>query len=125
MYTDPPYLPRFLPSTSLSSCSALGASLSTLDFITDVNTIRLYLSTPGLEGYAPPLVVMMGLSMATQLLIVWAQTHKGPKLNMAKDMLLALTALKPGVDAWRVATGQVQNEFQAMEPSMELGMFAS
>ena len=62
-----------------------------------------------LYGYT--LLVCLILNMLLQLLIVWAQTTKGPKATMVKDMLYVVSAVKPGVDAWRVATGLDQNEY--------------
>jgi hypothetical protein len=85
-----------------------------------VNTVRLFLTTPGLEGYGYTLLAMLIVNMLAQLLLVWLQTTKGPKATMLKDMLYVITAVKPGVDAWRVATGQDQNEYQVMPPEREL-----
>jgi hypothetical protein len=85
-----------------------------------VNTVRLYLNTSGLERYGYTLLVCLILNMLVQLLIVWWQTTKGPKATMVKDMLYVVSAVKPGVDAWRVATGLDQNEYQVLTPKMEL-----
>jgi hypothetical protein len=85
-----------------------------------VNTVRLFLNTPNLVGYGHTLIVMLILNMLAQLLLVWVQTTKGPKATMVKDMLYVVSAVKPGVDAWRVATGLDQNEYQVLTPKMEL-----
>ena len=66
------------------------------------------------------LLVCLIINMLFQLLIVWCQTTKGPKATMVKDMLYVVSAVKPGVDAWRVATGQDQNEHQVFTPRDEL-----
>ena len=87
-----------------------------------MNTVRLYLNTSGLERYGYTLLVCLILNMLMQLLIVWAQTTKGPKATMVKDMLYVVSAVKPGVDAWRVATGLDQSEYQAFSPKTELMM---
>jgi hypothetical protein len=87
-----------------------------------VNTVRLYLNTSGLERYGHTLLVCLILNMLLQLLLVWLQTTKGPKATMVKDMLYVVSAVKPGVDAWRVATGQGQSEYQVFTPKMELMM---
>jgi hypothetical protein len=63
---------------------------------------------------------MLIVNMLAQLSVVWLQTTKGPKATMAKDMIYVVSAVKPGVDAWRVATGQDQNEYQVLTPKMEL-----
>ena len=85
-----------------------------------MNTVRLYLNTSGLERYGYTLLVCLILNMLLQLLIVWLQTTKGPKATMVKDMLYVVSAVKPGVDAWRVATGQGQSEYQMVTPKYEL-----
>ena len=85
-----------------------------------MNTVRLYLNTSGLERYGYTLIVCLILNMLAQLLIVWCQTTKGPKATMVKDMLYVVSAVKPGVDAWRVATGLDQNEHQMITPKNEL-----
>jgi hypothetical protein len=82
--------------------------------------VRLYLNTRGLERFGYTLLVFLILNMLMQLLIVYVQTTKGPKATMVKDMLYVVSAVKPGVDAWRVATGRDQNEFQIMRPRQEL-----
>jgi hypothetical protein len=104
----------------LSPRRGFGASLSSFDQVSDVNTVVLFLKTPGLEGYGYTLLVFLILSMLVQLLLVWVQTTKGPKATMVKDMLYVVSAVKPGIDAWRVATGQDRNEFQAFTPREEL-----
>ena len=85
-----------------------------------MNTVRLYLNTSGLERYGYTLLVCLILNMLGQLLIVWCQTTKGPKATMVKDMLYVVSAVKPGVDAWRVATGLDQSEHQVFTPKYEL-----
>ena len=85
-----------------------------------MNTVRLYLNTSGLERYGYTLLVFLILNMLFQLLIVWGQTTKGPKATMVKDMLYVVSAVKPGVDAWRVATGLEQSEYQVLSPKTEL-----
>ncbi|GMI29282.1 hypothetical protein TeGR_g9733 [Tetraparma gracilis] len=97
-----------------------GASLSSFDQVSDVNTVRLYLTTPNLVGYGYTLLAMLIVNMLAQLLLVWLQTTKGPKATTVKDMLYVVSAVKPGVDAWRVATGLGQNEYQVMSPKSEL-----
>ena len=85
-----------------------------------MNTVVLYLNKPNFKRFGYTLLVCLILNMLVQLLIVWAQTTKGPKATMVKDMLYVVWAVKPGVDAWRVATGQDQNEYQVLTPKNEL-----
>ena len=85
-----------------------------------MNTVVLYLNKPNFKRFGYTLLVCLILNMLVQLLIVWMQTTKGPKATMVKDMLYVVSAVKPGVDAWRVATGQDQNEYQMFTPKTEL-----
>ena len=85
-----------------------------------MNTVVLYLNKPNFKRFGYTLLVCLILNMLYQLLIVWGQTTKGPKATMVKDMLYVVSAVKPGVDAWRVATGQDQNEHQMFTPKQEL-----
>jgi hypothetical protein len=70
-----------------------GAGLSTLDLISDLYMIYTYATTPGQEGTAASLAIMVGLCMTIQMFVTWVQAHKGPKLVMLKEMLLVLSGL--------------------------------
>jgi hypothetical protein len=97
----------------------VGAALSTLDLITDVQVIVDYLNTPGKETFAHQLTIMVGTCLLFQLLCVWVQRRKGPKVKMAQEMLIVLTALKPGLDAYKVAKGEEQSVGSIMDPATE------
>ena len=99
----------------------IGAGLSFVDMVTDVSMINQYMSTEGEEGYGKALLAMVGLCLLLQLGFVWLQTRKGPKKEMVKEMLIVLSALKPGVDAYRVARGQAQAAYAVVDPETELG----
>jgi hypothetical protein len=98
-----------------------GASLSTMDLISDVYMIYTY-ATTGNAGTALSLAIMVGLCLLTQLLVVWAQTHKGPRRVMLKEILIVLSGLKPGWDAMNVAAGIEQGEHAAMSSDIELSL---
>ncbi|GMI29995.1 hypothetical protein TeGR_g13866, partial [Tetraparma gracilis] len=98
----------------------VGAALSTVDMITDVKVIVEYLNTPGKEAYAYPLMGMVGTCLFLQLLLVFMQTRKAPKAKMAKEMLIVLSGLKPGFDAYQVAKGAEQSAGAVFDPSTEL-----
>jgi hypothetical protein len=72
------------------------------------------------QGTALSLGIMVGLCLLAQLFLVWLQTHKGPKRGMLKEMLIVLSGMKPGVDAKRVADGNVKAEFAVLQPDVEL-----
>jgi hypothetical protein len=98
----------------------VGAALSTVDMVTDVKVIVDYLNTPGKEAYAYPLMGMVGTCLFFQLLLVFMQTRKASKAKMAKEVLIVLSGLKPGFDAYQVAKGAEQNANAVMDPATEL-----
>ena len=97
----------------------VGAALSTVDMVTDVQVIVEYLNTPGKEAYAYPLMGMVGTCLFLQLLVVVAQTRKASNAKMAKEMLIVLSGLKPGFDAYQVAKGAEQDVGAVWDPAME------
>ena len=98
----------------------VGAALSTVDMVTDVQVIVEYLNTPGKEAYAYPLMGMVGTCLFLQLLTVVMQTRKASKAKMAKEMLIVLSGLKPGFDAYQVAKGAEQSAGAVVNPAIEL-----
>jgi hypothetical protein len=98
----------------------VGAALSTVDMVTDVQVIVKYLNTPGKEAYAYPLMGMVGTCLLFQLILVFIQTRKAPKAKMAKEMLIVLSGLKPGFDAYQVAKGAEQSAGAVVNPAIEL-----
>jgi hypothetical protein len=97
----------------------MGAGLSTMDLISDVYMIYFYVKT-GQTGTATSLAIMVGLCLLMQLLLVWMQTHQGPRREMLNGMLVVLSGLKPGIDAKRVADGNERAKHAAISPDMEL-----
>ena len=57
----------------------VGAALSMVDMVTDVQVIVEYLNTPGKEAYAYPLMGMVGTCLFLQLVLVWLQARKASK----------------------------------------------
>jgi hypothetical protein len=88
-----------------------------VDMVTDVKVIVEYLNTPGKEAYAYPMMGMVGTCLFLQLLVVVAQTRKGAKAKMAKEMLIVLSGLKPGFDAYQVAKGAEQSAGSVFDPA--------
>ena len=87
--------------------------------ITDVRIIVEYLSTPGKKWYAYQLMGMVGACLLLQFGVVWLQTRKVSKAKMAKEMLIVMSGLKPGFDAYRVAKGAEQSAGAVMDPATE------
>ena len=91
-----------------------------LDMITDVQVIVQYMGTPGQEGYGRSLIAMILVCLLLQLMVVLQQTRMGTKAVMLREMLIVMTALKPGADAYRVANGEEQDAGAAFTPDVEL-----
>jgi hypothetical protein len=90
-----------------------GASLSTMDLISDVYMIYTY-ATTGNAGTALSLAIMVGLCLLIQLTLVFVNLRKGSKVAMLEEMLIVLTGTAPGIHAMRVANGSEQSEHAAM-----------
>ena len=67
-----------------------GAGLSTMDLLSDVYMIYTY-ATTGQQGTALSLAIMVGLCLGLQLIFVFMNTRRGPKLTMFKEMLIVLS----------------------------------
>ncbi|GMI30415.1 hypothetical protein TeGR_g15014 [Tetraparma gracilis] len=67
-----------------------GAGLSTLDLISDLYMIYTY-ATTGQQGAALSLAIMVGVCLLLQLIFVYMNTRRGPKLTMVKEMLIVLS----------------------------------
>ncbi len=95
-----------------------GASLSTIDLITDVVMIFTYSST-GQGAYAHALGAMVLSCLLLQSLVVYANNAK--KMHVvAKELLWVFLGLKPALDASRVATGQKMDAHHIFEPLEEM-----
>jgi hypothetical protein len=128
----------------------LGAGLSIMDTVSDINVIVLYSITRGQEGYGTVLLGMIVASMLFQLLIVYLQSRARP-WEAATEALFVVTGLKPGrftrkrlglfsadlsrpisflntltlisragVDAYRVASGAEMKGHQVIDPTTAL-----
>jgi hypothetical protein len=97
----------------------MGASLSTLDLLSDMYMIYTYVTTDQ-PGTALSLFIMVGMCLLSQVGLCWLQTRKGPRHVMLKEMLIVLSGTAPGVHAMRVANGTDQSEHAALNPELEL-----
>ena len=82
----------------------LGAGLSIMDMITDAGVINTYQAIGNTSG-ANSLIAMIGSSIAVQLLGTYVQNKKKSKWVKLRECVFVVSFLKPGVDAFRVATG--------------------
>jgi hypothetical protein len=88
----------------------IGASLSIMDMVSDSVVIVDYYATDR-SGYAMMLVGMVLSNIALQIVIVYIQTRGIGSARWRTfffDSLAVLTFWKPGLDAWRVASGYDQ-----------------
>jgi hypothetical protein len=96
----------------------LGAGLSIMDMISDTGVIGSYRASGNTAG-AYSLMAMIGSNMAVQLLITYAQNRKKSKWVILRELTFVVTFLKPGVDAYRVATGH-EDEHAVVSPLLEM-----
>jgi len=96
----------------------LGALLSIMDMITDAGVIISYKASGNKVG-ANSLIAMIGSSLAAQILSTYVQNHNKSKRVILREFAFVVTFLKPGVDAYRVATGH-EDEEAVMSPLMEV-----
>jgi hypothetical protein len=99
----------------------VGAGLSTMDLLSDLFMIYTYASTPGQQGTALSLAIMVGLCITGQLLFVYGNHGKaGDKRVLLKEMLIVLTGLAPGIHAMRVAGGGGEDEGAGVRSDLAL-----
>ena len=96
-----------------------GAGLSILDMATDLFVIVTYMRAEETRGYGYSLMGMLALSMLLQLALVFAQNKEKPLLTV-KEMLIVISGMKPGVDSYRVCSGQVMEVHHSVDAKTEL-----
>jgi len=97
----------------------MGASLALLDVISDIIMVINYLEE-GETRFAYPVITMISLSLLFQLLLVFGQYRKCGLQTLLVESLYVITFTKPGIDAYRIATGAVKKEEHLLPPLMEL-----
>jgi hypothetical protein len=93
------------------------AVLTYADMGSDLYTCFQYRSA-GQELFADVTLAIFGVSMLMQLVLVVAQDHRSPPA-MLKGLLLAVSFLKPVVDARRVVEGAGMEPHQPLSPAVE------
>ena len=96
--------------------------MSAADAISDAYMINEFYKM-GEVRTANGLLAMVGANLGYQVLIVYGQTHglKKDKWRTALfDVLAVLTFSKPGLDAYRVASGAEQLPGSAANPLIEM-----
>ncbi|GMI54966.1 hypothetical protein TeGR_g10898 [Tetraparma gracilis] len=95
-----------------------GAGLNMLNVASDINVIVLYLGESGQESFGWALLMMLGMCLLLQLGAVFAQNRKNGNAFMW-EALLVFTYMKPGVDAYRVATEKKMEAYQVFDIKTE------
>ena len=95
------------------------AGLSMFDFVTDIIMILDYYKTDQVRE-ARMLLGMLGANLVMNMLQSYFQNRRIGWKAVAVDWLLVLSYLKPGVDAWKVASGAAHEEGAAFDPTFEL-----
>ncbi|GMI37485.1 hypothetical protein TeGR_g5057, partial [Tetraparma gracilis] len=102
--------------------AALGAVVSTSDMVSDSVIIADYFRTDR-TSFAHALLAMIGTNMLCQLAITSVQTYglkEGRAKKIALEAAATLTCTKPGLDAWRVASGAEQLPGTVFSPLQEM-----
>ncbi|GMI24347.1 hypothetical protein TeGR_g5808 [Tetraparma gracilis] len=102
--------------------AAIGAALSIMDMVSDSVVIIDYYATDR-SGYATLLVGMVLGNLFFQVLLVYGQTRGIGTSRLRTfflDSLAVVSFVKPGLDAWRVSSGQEQLPGAAFDPLAEM-----
>ena len=97
----------------------LGATLSTLDLITDIYITYCFWKD-GRETFFKSTLAMLAASIS---LMIWVVITQNRKMGIGKILLEVLTVifgLKPAVDAYRVASASSILEGQLLDPLIEM-----
>jgi hypothetical protein len=100
----------------------LGAAVSAADAMSDAYMINQFFNM-GDPATATGLLAMVGANIGIQLLLVHIQTQNLTKdrwKTAAFETMTVVTFLKPGVDAYRVASGAEQLPGAAVGPLQEM-----
>jgi hypothetical protein len=100
----------------------IGAAVSTSDMLSDGVIIQGFFRT-GRNSYGYALMGMIGASMAMQLVVTFVQTRgikKDRWMKTAKEVAAIVSCTKPGLDAWRVASGTEQATGAVFSPLVEM-----
>jgi len=96
-----------------------GAGLSILDMATDLFVIATYMGAEETRGYGYSLFGMLAASMLLQIVLVFGQNRSKPWV-VAKEVLIVMSGMKPGVDSYRVCSGQEMEVHHAFDAQTEL-----
>jgi hypothetical protein len=103
--------------------AGVGATVSILDLVSDTAIIIQYFGADSSTEFAYVMIGLVAANVLLQLFIVWVQTRdlkKGKWKTMLLEMLTTVLFLKPGLDAWKVASGAEQKPGSSFPPITEM-----
>jgi hypothetical protein len=96
------------------------AALSIGDLVTDIVMIVEYFQTRSLWGYAWASLGSLLTNLILQALITFVQNRAKPWQRQLQEQFFVWSLVKPGVDAWRVASGAAHEEGQLVDAQTEM-----
>ena len=97
----------------------LAAALSIGDMFTDILMIVQYFQT-GESGYAWASLGSLLTNLTLQASVSYTQNRAKPWKRQVREQFYVWSLVKPGVDAWRVASGSAHEKGQMMNAKFEL-----
>lgn len=94
------------------------AGLSIVDLLCDLAMVREYI-LEGKQGYANATIATILTSLIGQMVVVAIQNSKMKKRVQLREMMFVVLLMKPGVDAYRVASGSKQRLGSKVTPHNE------
>ena len=88
--------------------------------VTDIMMIVQYFQTRSLWGHAWASLGSLLTNLIFQAFGTFAQNRAKPWQRQLKEQFFVWSLVKPGVDAWRVASGAAQEEGQVVDAQTEL-----
>jgi hypothetical protein len=94
--------------------------MSTVDLISDIYVIWLYVNEEGQQAYGWSMLAMVCVSMFFQLGLVFMQNRNAGFMQLCRECLIVLVGLKPGITAMRLLQAKNRWEFSLFDSKTEL-----
>ena len=98
-----------------------GAGISLMDMGSDLFMLWQF-TKEGRAGFAFGILATVLLNMCIQIILVVVQNRRMGKWVLAREILTALSCLKPAVDAYRVAVGTEKHATMILDGETELSL---
>jgi hypothetical protein len=99
----------------------IGATLSLLDTFFDIYMVIKF-GNEGEWGYALFILATVLMNLLAQMFIVYIQNSKMGTKRLVREAVITVLALKPAVDAFRVANGEEKHPNMLFDSEVELGL---